>query len=115
MAMATETMPASSEERAPQTMRARMSRPISSVPSQCAAEGAVRIAPQSVATGSGIGRSGARIARATKKATSAVPNIADLWWRNFFNARFPARGMGAVAGPACGSEAATIRRPSGAG
>ncbi len=51
----------------PQIIRERMSRPISSVPSQCAADGALRIADQLVATGSGSGNTGARMASAAKK------------------------------------------------
>ena len=50
--MATETTPAISEARAPQMTRERTSRPISSVPNQCCAEGALRIALQLVASGS---------------------------------------------------------------
>jgi hypothetical protein len=48
----TDTTPASSEARVPQITRDSTSRPISSVPNQCSAEGALRIAPQLVAMGS---------------------------------------------------------------
>ena len=41
--MATETTPAMSEARAPQSMRERTSRPSSSVPNQNRAEGALRM------------------------------------------------------------------------
>ena len=50
--MSTETTPASSDARAPQMTRDSTSRPISSVPNQCAADGALRIALQLVASGS---------------------------------------------------------------
>jgi hypothetical protein len=50
--MHTETTPASSDARAPQITRASTSRPISSVPNQCCAEGALRTRLQLVATGS---------------------------------------------------------------
>ena len=51
-AIATETTPASSDARAPKTTRENTSRPFSSVPIQCCAEGALRIAVQLVCTGS---------------------------------------------------------------
>ncbi len=50
--MHTDTRPASNDARAPQTTRERTSRPISSVPKRKAALGALRIAPQLVASGS---------------------------------------------------------------
>ena len=50
--MPTETAPASSEARAPQMTRVSTSRPISSVPNQCSAEGGLRTAVQLVAIGS---------------------------------------------------------------
>ena len=49
---ATETAPAISEARAPQITRPSTSRPISSVPNQCSAEGALRTSVQLVAIGS---------------------------------------------------------------
>ena len=48
----TDTTPAISEARVPQTTRDNTSRPSSSVPNQYAALGALRIAPQLVASGS---------------------------------------------------------------
>ena len=51
-ATSTETTPASIEARAPYSTRDSTSRPFSSVPNQCAAEGALRIAVQEVASGS---------------------------------------------------------------
>ena len=50
--MKTDTTPASIEARVPQITRDSTSRPSSSVPNQCARFGALRIAPQSVASGS---------------------------------------------------------------
>ena len=44
--MPTEIAPASSEARAPKITRARMSRPRSSVPNQCSAEGGLRTSDQ---------------------------------------------------------------------
>ena len=90
-AIATETTPASKEACAPQIRRDSTSRPNSSVPSQCAAEGALRTAPQSVAEGSGIGRMGASNAIAQKKTTSTPPSMALRWLRNFFQTRFSGR------------------------
>ncbi len=49
--ISTETTPALSEARAPKITRESTSRPISSVPSQCAQLGALRTAAQSVAIG----------------------------------------------------------------
>src|SRR5689334_366010 len=74
--IATEMRPARSEARAPQMTRARTSRPISSVPNQCAAEGALRTALQLVASGSCGETHGAKSASATKNATTARPTIA---------------------------------------
>ena len=48
----TDTTPARSDARAPQITRESTSRPISSVPNQCSADGALRIALQLVASGS---------------------------------------------------------------
>ena len=51
-AISTETTPASRLARAPKITRAATSRPFSSVPIQCSALGALRIAVQLVAIGS---------------------------------------------------------------
>ncbi len=51
-AISTETTPASKLARAPKITRDRTSRPFSSVPIQCSADGALRIAVQDVAIGS---------------------------------------------------------------
>ena len=50
--IATETVPANNEARAPQTTRASTSRPSSSVPNQCAPVGALRMAAQLASIGS---------------------------------------------------------------
>ena len=50
--MHTETKPASSDARVPQITRARTSRPISSVPNQWTADGALRTALHDVCSGS---------------------------------------------------------------
>lgn len=76
-AIKTETTPASRLARAPKITRASSSRPISSVPIQCAQEGAWRIADQSVAIGLTGEISGAAAATATKRTQSANPTIAE--------------------------------------
>ena len=60
----------------PSTTRDRTSRPMSSVPNQCAAEGALRIALQLVSIGSNGASHGASSAAATNKATTTSPIIA---------------------------------------
>src|SRR6478752_9240929 len=74
--MATETTPASSEARAPQTTRDSTSRPISSVPNRCSALGALRMSLQLVCTGSKGAISGAASAMVTKTTTTASPKTA---------------------------------------
>src|SRR3954454_3302444 len=71
--ISTDTTPATSDARAPQMTRDRTSRPISSVPNQCAALGALRMAVQLVATGSYGETTGASSARATKNTTTTNP------------------------------------------
>ena len=61
-AISTDTTPASRLARAPNTTRDSTSRPFSSVPIQCASDGALRIAVQLVAIGSYGAISGAKIA-----------------------------------------------------
>ena len=95
-AMATETTPASSEACAPQTMRARMSRPSSSVPSGCAVDGAWRTAPQSVAAGPGIGSTGARTATRTKNPTKAAPKSAGRFDLRRIQARLCRGGRASI-------------------
>src|SRR3546814_10283479 len=76
--MITEMTPAMSEARAPQIMREKTSRPISSVPMRCSRDGALRNADQLVADGSSIGSIGASSAITTTHATMAEPASA-LW------------------------------------
>ena len=114
-AIATEMTPASSEARAPQIMREKMSRPSSSVPSQCAADGALRIAAKLVGDGSGIGSTGARSASSAKKADddSAAGHGAPVALELAPSAR-----LGAAAArtcPAGGRAIASSTRSSGAG
>src|SRR5271165_336504 len=66
----TDITPARSEARVPQITRESTSRPISSVPNQCAALGALRIALQLVASGSYGATAGASKARSTKNTTT---------------------------------------------
>ena len=97
-AIATEMTPASSDARAPQIMRERMSRPRSSVPSQYSVEGALRIADQLVALGSGIGSSGAKTASSVKKTMMMQPARAPLFAFSLRQARLGARCVGKLAG-----------------
>src|SRR5579862_1016616 len=76
--MHTETRPASSEARAPQMTRDSTSRPISSVPNRWAAVGALRMAPQLVASGSCGAIQGAKHATRMNSAMNASPTMAPL-------------------------------------
>ena len=86
-AIRTDTTPARSDACAPQIMRERTSRPISSVPNGMRRGGGLRTADQSVSAGPGIGRSGARRATATKKTTMPPPSSAAGFLRNLAQAR----------------------------
>ena len=66
-AISTETTPASRLARAPKITRVSTSRPFSSVPIQCASDGALRIAVHEVAIGSYGAISGAKIATADEQ------------------------------------------------
>src|SRR4030095_1606836 len=74
--MSAATTPASSDARAPQITRDRTSRPISSVPNQCAADGALRMALQLVASGSYGATTGAKIATVTTTTITTTPAAA---------------------------------------
>ncbi len=72
--MATETTPAISEARAPQTMREKTSRPSSSVPNQNSAEGALRMVAKLGLIGIVAARSaGPTMATRTKNSTRPAP------------------------------------------
>ena len=90
----TDTIPARSDARVPHMTRESTSRPISSVPNQCAALGALRIALQLVAKGSYGATSGASNASSTKKTTT--PNAAIARRRRA--RRLSARQPGEIAG-----------------
>ena len=72
----TATTPASSDARVPQTTRESTSRPMSSVPNQCTADGAWRIALQLVSMGSKGAIHGAPSAMTTNAATTTRPKSA---------------------------------------
>ncbi len=94
--MQTDTRPANSEARAPQITRDSTSRPISSVPNQYCALGALRTALQLVATGSYGAMYGAKTAITTKKITTTRPSIAPRRRTRRRQARWPGvapRGM----------------------
>jgi hypothetical protein len=74
--MLTEMTPAIKEACVPQITRDKTSRPISSVPNQCAALGALRMALQLVAIGSCGEMKGANRANKMKPTTTAKPNNA---------------------------------------
>ena len=75
-AISTETTPASRLARAPKITRAATSRPFSSVPIQCSALGALRMAVQLVAIGSYGEISGANVATSTKTTITTSPATA---------------------------------------
>lgn len=91
--MATEMTPARSDARAPQIMRDRMSRPISSVPSQCAEDGGRRIAVQLVAFGSAMGSTGASSARRMIGRMMTAPTTKLGLRRRLRQARLPRAGI----------------------
>ena len=69
----TAATPMNSETRAPQMTRENTSRPMSSPPNQCAADGAVPSASASLTLGSSMnGRYGARIARVMSPTSQAT-------------------------------------------
>src|SRR5208282_5190609 len=90
----TDTTPARSEARVPQTTRESTSRPISSVPNQCAALGALRIALQLVASGSYGATSGASNASKTKNTTTPSATIAPRRRARRLSARQPGECTG---------------------
>ena len=75
-AISTATTPASRLARAPKITRVSTSRPFSSVPIQCASDGALRIAVHEVATGSYGAISGARTATAMNSTITTRPATA---------------------------------------
>src|SRR5262245_11037139 len=81
MASRIEKTPACIEMREPQTTRAKVSRPRSSVPNGCASVGALRTSFQSVCSGSTLAIHGAPSAIATKSTTTMAP-IADAGRRH---------------------------------
>src|SRR5947209_6180870 len=82
--------------RVPQTTRAKVSRPRSSVPNRCARVGALRTCFQSVCIGSTPAIHGAPIAVATNRSTTAAPSTAAGRRRAWRHAR--TRRSGSVAG-----------------
>src|ERR1041385_3642776 len=72
----TTLMPTSMEMRAPYIARESMSRPNSSVPNQCAADGGVKRAGRSIAAGSCGAIHGANTATTTNSVTRSTPNVA---------------------------------------
>src|SRR5260221_8245675 len=74
-------VPTNKEIRAPQMRRERMSRPSSSVPHQCCAEGVCKRFGRSMCAGSCGAINGAQIAEKTKMETSTTPTAAKGLWR----------------------------------
>src|SRR5438874_10834159 len=85
----TDTTPARSDARVPKITRASTSRPISSVPNQCAADGALRTALQLVAIGSYGDRIPASTATAMKNTTTPSATMAPRRRASRLNARRP--------------------------
>src|SRR5262245_48013884 len=81
--------------RVPQTTRAKVSRPRSSVPNGCARLGALRTSFQSVCIGSAPAIHGAPIATTTNRSTTAAPTTAAGRRRACRHARV--RRLGSVA------------------
>src|SRR5437879_10196112 len=106
MASRIENTPACIEIRLPQTTRAKLSRPRSSVPNGCVQLGALRIWLQSVPTGSVRAIHGARRASTTNRST-ITPPTADAGRRS--TRRQPRRSRPAGAAPA-----AATRTPAAA-
>src|ERR1700731_4802438 len=77
----TTLLPTNKEIRAPQMRRERMSRPSSSVPHQCCAEGVCKRFGRSMCAGSCGAIQGAKIAENTKMETSTTPTAAKGLWR----------------------------------
>src|SRR5471030_2368721 len=90
-ATTTETQPAISEVRAPQNRRDKISRPSSSVPSQCRREGALRTAIKSALIGSKGKIHGASNASSAKNSTNTAPITAVLLLMNLRNIRLGSR------------------------
>src|SRR5712692_6424561 len=78
---ATTLLPTNKEIRAPQMRRERMSRPSSSVPHQCCAEGVCKRFGRSMCAGSCGAIQGAKIAEKTKTDTNTTPTAANGLWR----------------------------------
>src|SRR5260221_13422933 len=78
---ATTLLPTNKEIRAPQISRERMSRPSSSVPHQCCADGVCKRFGRSMCAGSCGAIQGAKIAENTKMETSTTPMAASGLWR----------------------------------
>jgi hypothetical protein len=70
-------MATKSEIRAPKITRDRISRPNSSVPNQCAAEGELRRCERLIAAGSAGARCGAKIAALTNTNSTTTPKSAS--------------------------------------
>ena len=94
----TDTMPASNEARVPQITRDSTSRPISSVPSQYCALGALRMAAQLAAIGSSGAIHGANRASTMNATTTARPTSAPCrrLRRNQARRQGPDSGTGAA-------------------
>ena len=71
--IATAAMPTDSDGRAPHRMRLSMSRPVWSVPSQCAGPGGSSLSARCTAIGSCGASHGARAASSTTAPTSTAP------------------------------------------
>src|ERR1039457_158202 len=74
---ATTLLPTNREILAPQIRRERMSRPSSSVPHQCCAEGVCRRFGRSMCAGSCGAIQGAKIAEKAKMVTNTAPTAAN--------------------------------------
>src|ERR1044072_5111645 len=74
---ATTTIPTSSEIRAPKTTREKMSRPVESVPNQCAADGPMYLTERFVTPTSYVAIQGANNATIRKSTTITKPTIAN--------------------------------------
>src|ERR1039458_7111904 len=78
---ATTLLPTNREIRAPQIRRERMSRPSSSVPHQCCAEGVCKRFGRSMCAGSCGAIQGAKIAENANTATKMTPTATKELWR----------------------------------
>ena len=79
--MTTEIRPMPREMRAPKRMRLNRSRPSSSVPNQCRAEGPLRALFRSVSIGSWEAMKGAKIAHRRNRAMMPRPSMAVRFFR----------------------------------